>query len=292
MPVYPISFSIPECKIVKEVPQKTRSIATIIPGDQSTYIFNTESEYYADYQTSRFGKTVCKGGWDCLRHYEILANGCIPWFPDLAECPLRTMVHFPKEEILKTNTWDRESPPPEYIETAQRLLDYTRTHLTTKAMAEYVLKISGHSTAKKILYLSGLTPWAMYTDYLRCLTLHGFKELFHEECHDFPRIHHLYSDYPGDISKLYGKGMSYSKLLPREWHVPRDVERAIANKEFDVVIYGSIHRGMPLFDKVTKVYAPHEIILFCGEDLHGPYHNHGPCPFLGKSPCHLFVREL
>lgn len=291
MSVYPISFSIPECKIVKEVPEKTKELATIIPGDQSTYIFNSEDAYYADYQTSKYGKTVCKGGWDCLRHYEILANGCIPWFPDLENCPPQTMVHFPKKAILRTNP--RSLTDNQYPDAVRGLLDYTRTHLTTKAMAQYVLNTAGHPNAKKILYLSGLSDWAMYTDYLRCLTLHGFKELLHAECYDYPRINHLYTNYAGDANQLYGKGMTYSKLLPPEWHTPLgNVEQSIANKEFDVVIYGSIHRGMPFFDKVSKVYAPNEIILLCGEDLHGPYHKHGACPFIGKTQCNLFVREL
>lgn len=282
MPTYPISFSIPECKIVKEVPPKTKEFARIIPGDLSTYVFSTENDYYADYQTSWFGRTTFKMGWDCLRHYEILANGCIPWFPDLKNCPPNTMTHFPKKKLL--------SPLPR-DQLAKELLEYTRTHLTTKAMAQYVLTTSGHANAKKILYLSGTTKWAMHPDYLRCLTLHGFKELFHENCVDFPRIDHMYSDY-GDASVLYGKGMTYSKLLPPEWHIACDVETAIANKEFDVVIYGNVHRGMPFFTKVSEVYAPSEIILFCGEDLRGPEHAYKPCPFIGQTDCHMFVREL
>jgi hypothetical protein len=28
-----------------------------------------------------------KGGWDCLRHYEIIGNGCMPYFENIEKCP-------------------------------------------------------------------------------------------------------------------------------------------------------------------------------------------------------------
>ena len=36
----------------------------------------------------------------------------------------------------------------------------------------------------------------------------------------------------------------------------------IKNKKYEIVIYGSYHRGMPYYDLVN------EIILLCGEDIH------------------------
>ena len=39
------------------------------------------------YQNSLFSLTYRKTGWDCLRHYEILASGSIPLFLDLEKCP-------------------------------------------------------------------------------------------------------------------------------------------------------------------------------------------------------------
>lgn len=43
---------------------------------KNTYIFENEEEYYNDYKKSLFAITRKKGGWDCMRHYEILACGC------------------------------------------------------------------------------------------------------------------------------------------------------------------------------------------------------------------------
>lgn len=272
--IYPISFSIPACKIVDKVPEKTKVIATVIPGNTSTYIFTEESDYYSDYQSSIFAYTKKKAGWDCLRHYEILANGCMPVFENLKDCPPQTMVHFPKEIVMKQDSAD-----------IPLLLEYTRKHLTTKAMAQYVLNKSGIE-AKSILFLSGNT----YPDYMRCLTLHGFKELFGSDCHDYPRIDHLYTDYPTP-QNLYGKGMTYTCLLDPSIRNPENdstLEADIKSKKYDAVVYGNVHRGLPFFDLVKASYPADNIILICGED------EHPECQLklLGSEGYNVFIREL
>ena len=70
MPTYPISFSMPPEKIVEKIPEKTRVVAHIIPGNSSTYIYDSEESYYQGYKESFFGITMKKGGWDCMRHYD------------------------------------------------------------------------------------------------------------------------------------------------------------------------------------------------------------------------------
>ena len=47
------------------------------------YFFCSEDEYYEDLRQSRFGVTTKRGGWDCMRHYELAANGCVLCFRDL-----------------------------------------------------------------------------------------------------------------------------------------------------------------------------------------------------------------
>jgi len=224
-----------------------------------------------------------------MRHYEILANGCIPWFENLNECPPQTMTHFPKELILKTMNSVNELTLEKLIDVSKSLLEYTRTHLTTKAMASYVLKTSGNENAKKILYLSQCPN----PDYLRDLILIGFKEIVGSACHDYPRIPFLYTDYPeSKTSKLYGKGMSYSRNLSPDFHdtsLSEKLIQDIENHVYDCVVYGSVHRGTPLWNEVSKAYKPNEIILLCGEDLHD-------CKFkmfFGDGKEHnLFIREL
>jgi len=71
----------------------------LIPGRISTYVYENEADYYDMYKKSLFGLTYKKAGWDCLRHYEILMNGCIPIFLDLDRCPKFTLTSLPKETI-------------------------------------------------------------------------------------------------------------------------------------------------------------------------------------------------
>lgn len=98
----PISFSIPEEKIIATLPIKSKDfpvhivdpeVAAMIPGSATTHVFDNEEEYYADLQASRFGVTTKRAGWDCLRHYEIAANGCIPCFRDLQLKPRNCAPH-------------------------------------------------------------------------------------------------------------------------------------------------------------------------------------------------------
>ena len=138
--VFPINFCIPKESIVKEIPKKEKDYATIIPGNKSTYIYTEEKPYYEDYQKSHFGVTCKKGGWDCLRHYEILMNGCIPWFPNLEECPEYTMASFPKKLVLGAMSKIKEQNDLSfYEEYVNLLLEHTRKHLTTEEVAKSVI---------------------------------------------------------------------------------------------------------------------------------------------------------
>jgi hypothetical protein len=91
-----VSFSIPSEKIVDLLPEKTKlfpkhivdeDLLPYIDGSQSKYAFQTEAEYYEDLQRSKFGVTTKRAGWDCMRHYEIAANGAVICFKDLDKKP-------------------------------------------------------------------------------------------------------------------------------------------------------------------------------------------------------------
>jgi hypothetical protein len=282
----PIQFAVPEAKIVQDIPEKTRDFASLIPGDLSTYTYQEEEEYYQGYRQSYFALTWKKGGWDCLRHYEILASGCIPYFVDLDYCDANTMYFLPRELIKEAMNLDGVSylhidhekfDREKYNEILKKMLAHTRAHLTTNEMASYVLKKVNYSGQGNILYLTQETS----PDYLRCLTLVGLKELFQNRVVDVPKIEHIYTTYPESISKMInGRGMTYTRIIP-DLPVDRDnIEQRIANKEFDLIIYGSIHRGMPFYDLVKQTYEPERIVYFCGEDVHKCCFTHLPNFFL------------
>ena len=97
--VEPINLSVPKSKILKSIDIKPINlVAPLIPGKSKTYIYKNEEDYYKMYQKSIFGVTYKKTGWDCMRHYEILMNGCLPLFLDIENCPDLTMKNLPKKK--------------------------------------------------------------------------------------------------------------------------------------------------------------------------------------------------
>jgi hypothetical protein len=97
-----ISFSIPVQKLLSGPgPAKQRLFASHVVdpevaarlGVGTSYAFSDEAAYYADLQSSRFGITVKRAGWDCMRHYEQAANGCVPCFRDRDRKPPRCAPH-------------------------------------------------------------------------------------------------------------------------------------------------------------------------------------------------------
>ena len=147
--VWPIQFAIPEERIATAARPKVKLQAFIDPRDTRTYIHTTESSYYGDYAESLFGITKKKAGWDCLRHYEIMANACVPWFLGLEACPAGTLIQLPKGELLTAKNL-LESRGLAFFETGkgmqvwldlQRQIESAlRQNCTTRALARYVLQ--------------------------------------------------------------------------------------------------------------------------------------------------------
>ena len=137
----PISFAIPQCKIcnIDKLDKKLYQ-ATIIPGKKQTYIYTEQQPYYQGYRDSYFGITCAKAGFDCLRHYEIMANGCIPYFIDIEKIPKYCMVNFPKNMIIYTNKLFQEKSQnkEQLLYYCNWYLNYTKNYLTTKQLAKYI----------------------------------------------------------------------------------------------------------------------------------------------------------
>jgi hypothetical protein len=92
----PISISIPEDLVVDEVPVKSQVMfdhvvdaqtARLFPGSSIAPPYASELEYFQALRRSRFAVTRKRAGWDCLRHYEIAASGCVPCFRFLDRKP-------------------------------------------------------------------------------------------------------------------------------------------------------------------------------------------------------------
>ena len=136
----PITFGIPTCKISTPNKNKTQEYATCIPGQPETYLFKEEKSYYDDYQKSYYGVTMKKAGWDCMRHYEIMGNYCMPYFIGLEDCPKNTLSNLPKELLLEGRELVKNFEDQKYFNILDELFNYTKNNLTTKQLAQYVIE--------------------------------------------------------------------------------------------------------------------------------------------------------
>ena len=148
-PCFPIQFAIPAEKIQSPA-IKTTFLAPLDPLDPSTYIYSDEASYYASYRSAFFAKTMRKAGWDCLRHYEIMACGAIPYFQNLEYCPEPVMVNLPKPDlIMAKQLYEYDS---DFFQTSagevlwdrlnNRIQKVLREQLTTTALAERTLDVA------------------------------------------------------------------------------------------------------------------------------------------------------
>ena len=149
--MFPISFSIPESLFRNPFKHKERLLSFMNPEDPNTYIYGTQEAYFDQYQQSMFAITTRKNGWDCMRHYEIIAAGCLPVFENFNYCPKTTMVSWPADLQIEANCmYNRlrgrdlkdidEKEWTDYWDLLGRFQAYAREHLTTKAMARYMIQ--------------------------------------------------------------------------------------------------------------------------------------------------------
>ena len=110
-----INFSIPKNKIRTTMPVKdmlfadyvtsltgywkylAKVLGTKVHGlnvvYSDKYLFSDESDYYNAMARSKYAITTMKGGWDCMRHYEIAANQTVLCFYKLSEKPESSAPH-------------------------------------------------------------------------------------------------------------------------------------------------------------------------------------------------------
>ena len=152
--IKPISFAFPKEKIIHPADcEKQQLLSGAKPvfkdaNGVAHYSFDNELDYYKEYARSYFGETQMKGGWDCMRHYEIIAAGCVPIFRGIEYCPEHTCAFLPKEELLAVNgliaehglDWFTHGTGLDvYHELQSRIFEHFKNHCTTEAMAKYVL---------------------------------------------------------------------------------------------------------------------------------------------------------
>ena len=148
--VHPINFAIPAEKIASIYREKINVLAPMDPRNSASYIYNDENSYYTQYAESLFGVTTRKNGWDCVRHYEIMANNCIPLFLDINQCPTNIMTSLPKEllkealDLVHENgiEWFAQGEGEiKWLELNDNIQQHFRKYCTTNALADYFLNV-------------------------------------------------------------------------------------------------------------------------------------------------------
>ena len=156
--VYQTGFGIPKGKMYfldlkinnKAIPDTTPPEAKFELPQPRQYKFSNEDEYYQDLRSSWFGLTCKKGGWDCLRHYEIIAAGTLLLFRDYDRKPrlcspqkLPCYSYSSKEELL--DLMNRlvvdGKPTEEYLYMLRNQRMWLVENGTTLARAKAALKI-------------------------------------------------------------------------------------------------------------------------------------------------------
>jgi len=156
MGLHEISFSIPDSKVCAAPRAKTKlltqhivdpELAQLVHGS-TRYVFDREDDYYNDLQVSRFGVTTRRAGWDCLRHYEIAANGCVPCFRDLQAKPSKCAPHGLDETNCISYRDSRDlvhrlenTSDEKYAQLQRGALEWARAHTTVETARRIVDQI-------------------------------------------------------------------------------------------------------------------------------------------------------
>ena len=274
--IIPLPFSIPDECVVESIPSKECLLASLIPGNIATYIFgkHDENAYYEMYKKSRFALTKMKGGWDCLRHYEILMNGCIPLFENLKDCPSNTMITYPKhlndEAYDLFNNWsENEENIYKYNILCEKFLEHTRKFCTTSYVAKHFLNnIKNGDKIKNILLITGHSG----VNYTREFTWIGLKRYIQSiggVAVEYPKIEILYNDY--DIHSSQNITYTYPKRLSNDYNMQEtEIIDKITSNFWDLIIYGKVGPDefcdFPLYQIVKSKYNKNKIAFIFGGD--------------------------
>jgi hypothetical protein len=262
--VFPISFSYPDVSPLRE---PTHRLSPIIPG--FPYTFDDEAAYMSHYASYQLAITHRKAGWDCFRHVEIGASGAIPLMVDANEIPPYCMVHYPKRAFrqIAAAASQGKTPGPK---TRELLRNHFSAHQTTRAMAEYILRMANLEDARRILFVDASLP--TQADYLSVLSLVGLKQLFGDRCDVLFPTPYLYEDQAFDPIQLYGRGFGYAQKLDanlrsilEEDGSPSPMAR-IDQNAYDAVVVGSYYRNHHLVPEVINQYPHQPRVLLYGED--------------------------
>jgi hypothetical protein len=146
--IFPIEFAYPKEKIFQSNPTKKIFSSSIVPGNYDTYVTTSLKDYCEYLQSSIFALTYKKSGWDCMRHYDIIFNKCLPLFQDIEYCPQFTMINHKKNLYKQINNYYQKNinkkieeilKDLEYIDISTELFEHACNFHTSEYLAKYVM---------------------------------------------------------------------------------------------------------------------------------------------------------
>lgn len=266
--IYPISFGLPTNRYRRTnlTSVKIRDFASILPDYNKVYTYDTEESYYNSYSESFFGITFKKSGWDCLRHYEIIASGSIPFFMDIDKLPENTMFDFPVDLVKKAmalpglpsveavKRYVRQPKQEllidhdvfnitEYYKLRDAIYEYSIEYLTWSAKARYMMQVAQtHYPCIKSQPQRALLVSVNGCEYMSCIVWGSFYEEFGTERMSslLGAKTPLFSSLAPAGENLYGRGFSYKDTYDEEWDEQKMsalTKERIKEGFFNVIIY-------------------------------------------------------
>ena len=221
-------------------------------------------EYRKEYERAYWGITHKKGGWDCMRHLEILSSSCLPLMYDAKKIPKWTMNYYPKNSMRFLNDKFLEKPFIPGEATRTYFEAWFDTWLTPEAMVNNMFKLIGNkSKLKKILFIDDSLHSQI--DYLSILTLVGLTRVAGVNLDIWEYYpEYLSENYSGKTGELYGRGFSFSKSISKKPHVISKSE--VIPHEYDYVVIGGALQNKDSLSKYIKLFSGKRVILLLGND--------------------------
>ena len=291
--VYPLNFSFPRPELMPaKVSDRPHFLSSTIPGEP--FSFDSWDDYLAEYRSAYFALSTKKGGWDTFRHLEILFSGGIPLMPGLGKAHPYSLAHFPKKALVgvyKSLVEDGPALPGPL--TQQFFQDFAKEHLSSEAMARYVLKLTGLESSSILFVDESLSS---RTDYLSAFTYVGLKQATGHRTQAAFEPLYLFDDFAGDTSTLYGRGFGYSRSIPAALRGSLTAagsspsELAELSASFDAIVIGNYDANRGLVAQLRGLGVPADkFVCIVGSDLPSDFRLRHD---IARSGMTFFVREF
>lgn len=278
---------------------KTHLFSNIIPG-KSKYNFNEEIDYMSHYSKCYYALTYKKAGWDCLRHYEIIAAGCIPYFIGIDNIPETIMKTYPKKlikEAMNIRGLPDEKLMSNYIKNNVNLyleipddFDYDKYYKLRNEILKYFKEKCLTNTLINNLYYKKSYVICNNVngpqDYMRDIFIISLLENNQYVYTNFDNSY-IFNDYEKNTTKLYGKGMTYTKCLDKSlkknYRILNDIDIKFEENS-NIIFTTKSNKEIP---KIQKYKLPNKNIHIY--ELDG---NDFPNDIVNKKTYKKFIREL